>query len=105
MPVFKLLSLSWRSAPLLLSWKPRLLPPKPDGPLIFSTSSEYEAAVIADLHMQAAGIQNIWSLVTIVLEVTSTDVSRWRDQILLTLKRFSLADHVLSNTVFPEDPA
>jgi hypothetical protein len=42
---------------------------------------------------------------TIVLEVTSTNFSPRRDQMLLTLKRFSLADHVLCSTVFLEDLA
>jgi len=40
-------------------------------------------------------VQNIHSLVTVVLDVSSGDCTRWRDQFLLTLGKYSLQGHVL----------
>jgi hypothetical protein len=37
-----------------------------------STADNYEAAVITNLHVQASGVQNICSLVTVVLDASST---------------------------------
>ena len=39
-------------------------------------------------------VTNIRSLVSIVLDVDSGNLNRWRDQFLLTLGKFSLQDHV-----------
>jgi len=51
--------------------------------------------LVAQLHLQAVGIQNIRALVSIVLDSTSTSYGRWRDQFLLALRRYALDDHVL----------
>lgn len=56
--------------------------------------SEYEAAVIANLHTQATGVQNICSLVPVILDPT------WCDLVLLTLQHYTLNAHVLTNTAF-----
>jgi hypothetical protein len=58
-----------------------------------------EANIIASLHTQAAGIQGIQTLVPDVLDVHSTQYSRWRDIILLTLERYDLDDHITSDVV------
>nr|CAB3448437.1 unnamed protein product [Digitaria exilis] len=59
-----------------------------------------EEAALLNLHAQAVAVHNIHSLVTIVLDVSSGNFNRWRDQCLLTLGKFSLQDHQQ-----PADPA
>jgi hypothetical protein len=51
--------------------------------------------MVAQLHLQAAGVQNIRALVSILLDPASSSYGRWRDQVLLTLRRYALDDHVL----------
>jgi hypothetical protein len=67
-------------------------------------SGSYEATVVANLHLQAAGVQNIRSLVPVTLEPSSTNFATWHGH-LLTLKRYALTDHVLADSYFPNDPA
>jgi hypothetical protein len=45
------------------------------------------------------------SLVTVVLDSSSTHYARWRDNVLLTLRRYALFDHVLSDDTFVDVPA
>jgi hypothetical protein len=73
--------------------------PAPDGSSS-STDDDYEAAIIANLHVQASSVQNIRSLVTVVLDASSAHYARWRDNVLLTLWRYALSDHVLSDDTF-----
>jgi hypothetical protein len=61
--------------------------------------SNPDAALTAHLHAQATGLQSIRSVVTIVLEPSSPNYKRWRDLVLLTLHRYALDDHVLSDVV------
>jgi hypothetical protein len=58
-------------------------------------SSGGDATVIAMLHAQAYGVQNIHSLVSTVLDSSSVGYARWHDQDLLTLKHYELTNHVL----------
>jgi hypothetical protein len=51
--------------------------------------------MVAQLHLQSAGVQNIRALVSILLDPASSSYDRWRDQVLLTLRRYALDDHVL----------
>jgi hypothetical protein len=51
--------------------------------------------LVAQLHYQAGGVQNIRLLVPVVLEPESPSYARWRDLVLLTLRRYALDDHVL----------
>jgi len=53
---------------------------------------------VVQLHYQAGGVQNI-RLVPVVLEPESPSYARWRDLVLLTLRRYALDDHVLLDTV------
>ena len=53
--------------------------------------------MVAQLHLQAAGVQNIKTLVSVLLDPTSS-YGRWRDQVLLALRRYALDDHVLLDT-------
>jgi hypothetical protein len=59
--------------------------------------SDLDADLIAALHAQAAGLHNIRALVSVVLDPASSHYPRWRGQVLLTLRRFVLDDHVLVN--------
>ena len=68
-------------------------PPAGSGPRHDSTDP-----IVAQLHLQAAGVQNIRSLVTVLLDPTSSSYGRWRDQVLLALRRYALDDHVLLDT-------
>lgn len=46
---------------------------------------DYVASVVAKLHAQAAGVQNIRSLVPVVPDTTSSAYARWWDLVPLTL--------------------
>ncbi|WVZ84583.1 hypothetical protein U9M48_031606 [Paspalum notatum var. saurae] len=62
--------------------------------------------VVAQLHLQAAGVQNIRALVPVIFDPGSTSFSRWRDLVLLTLRHYALDDHVLLDTSDADrDPA
>ena len=50
--------------------------------------------MVAQLHLQAAGVQNIRALVSVLLDPASSSYGRWWDQVL-TLRRYALDDHVL----------
>ena len=54
----------------------------------------HKAAALLNLHAQAVAVNNIRSLISIVLDVDSGNFDRWCDQFLLTLDKFSLQDHV-----------
>ena len=54
--------------------------------------------MVAQLHLQAASVQNIRALVTVLLDPTSSSYGRWQDQVLLALRRYALDDHVLLDT-------
>jgi hypothetical protein len=51
--------------------------------------------LVAQLHLQAGSVQNIRLMVPVVLELESSSYARWRDLLLLTLRRYALDDHVL----------
>ncbi|XP_039788363.1 uncharacterized protein LOC120654781 [Panicum virgatum] len=57
----------------------------------------HEVAALLNLHTQAVAVQNIKSLVPVVLDINSSSYSRWREQFLLTLGRYQLQDHVLQD--------
>lgn len=57
------------------------------------------AAAIINQHAQAVAVQNIRTLIPVVLNVTSTTYAHWRETFLLTLGRLSLRHHVLSDEV------
>ena len=78
-----------------------LAPPTSAGPGPLATQMDLhfamllqQATAFLNLHAQAVAINNIRSLVPIVLDVDSGNFGRWRDQFLLTLGKFSLQDHV-----------
>ena len=54
--------------------------------------------MVAQLHLQAAGVQNIKALVSVLLDPTSSSYGRWRDQVLLALRRYAIDEHVLLDT-------
>jgi hypothetical protein len=67
--------------------------------------SSYEDTVVAKLHIQSAAMMNIHSLMNIILDATSSNYARWRDNMMLTLTRYALIDHIESDDdTFPDDP-
>jgi hypothetical protein len=40
-----------------------------------------------------------------MLDLSSSDYAQWRDNILLTLRRYSLSDHMLLDTTYIGIPA
>jgi hypothetical protein len=62
--------------------------------------NDYEAAVITNIHVQAASMQNIRSLISVSLDLSLMHYTWWRNNILLTLGRYSLSDHVLLDTTY-----
>jgi hypothetical protein len=77
------------------------IPQDDDDDRSVDVASNPDAALTAHLHAQAVGLQNIRSVVTIVLEPSSPNYKRWRDLMLLTLRRYALNDHVLSDVADP----
>jgi hypothetical protein len=45
-------------------------------------------------------VRNIHSLVSVTLDLSSRHYTRWHDNVLLTLGRYSLSDHVLLDTTY-----
>jgi hypothetical protein len=64
----------------------------------------FETSSVNYLHAQAVGIQDIRTLVPVVLGVTSTQYPRWRDLVLLTLQRYALDNHVSSDAPTLDGP-
>jgi hypothetical protein len=77
------------------------IPQDDDDDRSVDAGSNPDAALTAHLHAQAAGLQNIQSVATIILEPSSPDYKRWRDLMLLTLRRYALDDHVLFDAADP----
>ena len=73
-------------------------PVAPETPHAFGL----DADTIAALHAQAVGVDNIRSH---VLDPTSPHYPRWRAQVVLTLRRFALTDHILDDLVAPLSPS
>jgi hypothetical protein len=68
------------------------------------SSSSYEETVVAGLHLQAAAVLNVRSLVNIVLDSTSTTYASWCDLMMMVLERYALLDHVNSDVASSTDP-
>jgi hypothetical protein len=64
----------------------------------------FETSSVGYLHAQAIDIQDVRTLVPVVLNVTSTQYPRWRDLVLLTLQRYALDDHISSGAPTLDDP-
>jgi hypothetical protein len=65
----------------------------------------YDSTLVTNLHIQATAIPNVHQLVNIVLDITSSNYAIWRDLMLMALTQYSLADHVLSDDAFTDNPA
>jgi hypothetical protein len=74
---------------------PTPTPPQAPASHAAPSDDDYEAAVITNIHVKAASVQNIRSLVSVSLDLSSTHYAQWCDNILLTLERYSLSVHVL----------
>jgi hypothetical protein len=60
-------------------------------------ASSYEETIVAGLHLQAAAVVNVCSLVNIVLDSSSTTYASWRDLMMMVLERYALLDHIDSD--------
>ncbi len=63
------------------------IPQDDDDDRSVDAGSNLNAALTAHLHAQAAGLQNIRSVVTIILKPSSPDYKQWHDLVLLMLRR------------------
>ncbi|XP_022679999.1 pentatricopeptide repeat-containing protein At3g21470 [Setaria italica] len=54
----------------------------------------HEATAVLNLHAQAVVVQNIRSLIPVILDITSDNYTWWREQ-FLTVGKYSLQDNVL----------
>jgi len=69
------------------------------------TLLQQEAAILLNLHAQAVSVQNIRTLVPLLLDVNSTFYARWKESFLDVLGKYSLERHVLSDAVAPASPS
>jgi hypothetical protein len=69
----------------------------------FEPAPNSSSTLRASLNAQAAALTSIRATVTDVLAPDSTQYPRWRDQVLQTLRRYALADHVLSAVPDPSE--
>jgi hypothetical protein len=65
---------------------------------------QHEVVALLQLHSQAVAVSNIRNHVTTILDVDSGNFSRWRDQFLLILGKFSLRGHVMEDAPTPGSP-
>jgi hypothetical protein len=85
-------------------------PPSPTPPPAPASGAapldnDYKAAIIANVHVQAASVQNIYSPISVTLDLSLTHYTRWRDNVLLTLRRYSLSYHMLMDTTYTGVPS
>jgi hypothetical protein len=74
------------------------------APHTSSATSSYEETIVAGLHLQAAAVLNVCSLVNIVLDSSSTTYASWHDLMMMVLERYALLDHVDSDVAPSTDP-
>jgi hypothetical protein len=67
-------------------------------------TSSYEETVVVGLHLQAAAVLNVRSIVNIVLDSSSTTYASWRDLMMMVLERYALLDHIDSDVISSTDP-
>jgi len=77
----------------------------PHGDPFAAALLQQEASVLLNLHAQAVSVQNIRSLVPLLLDVNSTFYGRWKQSFLDVLGKYSLQSHVLSDVVSPHSPS
>ena len=62
--------------------------PHPNGDPLAAALLQQEAAVLLNLHAQAVSVQNIRSLVPLLLDVNSTFYGRWKQSFLDVLGKY-----------------
>ncbi|XP_072148514.1 uncharacterized protein [Setaria viridis] len=55
----------------------------------------HKAAAVLNLQAQAVAVQNIQSLIPVILDTAVDNYSPWGEQILLTVGKYSLQNHIL----------
>jgi hypothetical protein len=78
-----------------------LIPQVDDDDRSVDVRSNPDTALTTHLHAQVVGLQNIRSVVTIILKPSLPDYKRWHDLMLLMLHRYALDDHVISDIADP----
>jgi hypothetical protein len=63
--------------------------------------SNLDVILVVHLHAHVASLQNIRSVVTIILEPSSPHYKWWCNFVLLMLRRYALDDHILSGITDP----
>ena len=66
---------------------------------------QQEATVLLNLHVQAVSVQNIRTLVPLLLDVNSSFYARWKESFLDVLGKDYLEPHVLCDAVAPSSPS
>lgn len=69
----------------------------PEPRTIQDTMLLHEATAILNLHAQAVAVQNIRSLVPIVLDLKTGNYNCWCEAFILTVGKFSLQGHILTD--------
>jgi hypothetical protein len=72
-----------------------------DNEPLYDAVAQHEATALLNLHTQAVSVHNIRALIPLQLDSASTFYARWRESFLLTLGRYSLERHVLSDIAIP----
>ena len=81
-------------------------PPPPDFSVHSDNTADHQdaraallhaAAVVVNLHAQAVSIHNIQSLTPVVLDLSAGNYNKWHGHFLITLGKFALSEHVLSD--------
>ncbi|KAL6597818.1 hypothetical protein ACP70R_046623 [Stipagrostis hirtigluma subsp. patula] len=62
-----------------------------------------EAAAVAALHAQAVAVQNIKAFIPFVLDITTSNYTKWKTLFLNTLSKYELTDHVLEDVPAEEN--
>jgi hypothetical protein len=55
------------------------------------SDDDYEAIVIANIHVHATDVQNIHCLISVALDLSSIDYAQWHNNVVLTLGYYSLS--------------
>jgi glucose-6-phosphate dehydrogenase assembly protein OpcA len=76
-----------------------MIPQEDDDDRSVNTGSNPNTTLAVHLHVQAVGLPNIRSMVTFILKPSSPHYKWWCDLVLLTLHRYALDDHILSDII------
>lgn len=76
----------------------------PPEPTVQDALLLHQAAALLNLHTQAVAVQNIRSLVPLILDLQANNFNCWHEYFLLTSGKYSPEDHVLSDAMALTSP-